>query len=237
MEGGYMDNNRTLSIVDNIFIKVFNQINKFTLDEIREKFAYEINLPRKVKDNITMEETYTNFLKGSHFVIDKNMRKNNICMMRKKERINSFDDIMEIWNQINFITTERVVDSTNVSKSDKIFGSNDVYMCTSCSNSNNIIYCDCVNNCEYVLASKGTDNCNYCICSCDSSSSSNSFGITWSNKIVNSMFILDCNNLYECMFCAHIGHKRFCIANMQFEEKEYYEIKEKIIEYILSNKI
>ena len=229
-----MDNNKALSIIDNIFLKVFNRNNNYSLNEIKKKFAYDIDLPKKVIDNITKEETYTDFNNGKTFINENNIK--DKCMMRKKENINSFEDILSIWNKINFITTERINDSTNVIKSDTINGCNNVYMCTSCSNSDNIVYCDCVNNCNFVLASKGIDNCNYCIRSYDSSNSSNSFSITWSNKIVNSMFILDCYNLYECMFCAHIGNKRYCIANMQFEEKEYYQMKEKIINYILNKK-
>lgn len=26
-------------------------------------------------------------------------------------------------------------------------------------------------------------------------------------------------------FCSHIANKKYCIANMQFEEEEYFEIK------------
>lgn len=231
-----MDNNKALLIINNIFKNVFNKNNTYNLDEIKDIFAYDIDLPRKVKDYITKETTYTDFKRGELFIKEDNIKNSNKCMMRKKENINFLEDILSIWNKINFITTERINDSINVIKSDTINGCNNVYMCTSCSKSNNIIYCDCVNNCSDVLASVGIDNCNFCIRSFDSSNSSNSFSITWSNKIVNSMFILDCYNLYECMFCAHIGNKRYCIANMQFEKEEYYKIKEEVINYILNKK-
>ena len=49
-----------------------------------------------------------------------------------------------------------------------------------------------------------------------------------------SLFIQDCFDLYECLFCAHIVHQKFCIANMQFEEAEYFAIKAQVIEWILS---
>ena len=77
-------------------------------------------------------------------------------------------------------------------------------------------------------------SCNFCIRTDDSKDCSNSYNIICCNKISNSLFIQDCFNLYECMFCSHIAAKRFCIANMQFEEQEYYEIKNKIIEWILN---
>ena len=63
----------------------------------------------------------------------------------------------------------------------------------------------------------------------------NSYNVVCSGKISNSFFIQDCNTLYECMFCSHISNKRYCIANMQFEEEEYFEIKNSIIEWILQN--
>ena len=60
-------------------------------------------------------------------------------------------------------------------------------------------------------------------------------GIELLKEIANSFFIQDCSDLHECMFCSHISSKRFCIANMQFTEKEYYEIKKLIIEWIINS--
>lgn len=54
-------------------------------------------------------------------------------------------------------------------------------------------------------------------------------------KDINSLFIQDCYDLYECMFCSHIASKRYYIANMQFEEDEYYQIKESIMQWILNS--
>jgi hypothetical protein len=51
---------------------------------------------------------------------------------------------------------------------------------------------------------------------------------------MNSLFIQDCYDLYECMFCAHISSRRYCIGNMEFSESEYNRLKPLIIDYILS---
>jgi hypothetical protein len=38
----------------------------------------------------------------------------------------------------------------------------------------------------------------------------------------------------DCLFCSHLSGKRFCIANMQFEEEEYYKIKEQVVRWVLT---
>ena len=77
---------------------------------------------------------------------------------------------------------------------------------------------------------------NFCIRCDDSKNCSNSYNVICSNKVNNSLFIQDCFDLYECMFCSHIASKRYCIANMQFEEQEYFAIKKVIIDWILNSK-
>lgn len=232
-----MNDEKALAIAEKIFENVFNTNNKYSMEELLTLFAYDVDVPRKVMDVKTNEITWTDFPGENKYVKDSNMYLvNNGNWDKEKKIFNSLQEMITCWNEINFIPTERINDSTNVYKSDTIFNSNNVYGSTSSSNSNNIIYCDCCNDCEYVLASKGANGCNYCIRAYDSSYSSNSFSIIWSNKIVNSLFIQNCNNLYECMFCSHIGNKKYCICNMQFEEKEYFAYKKKIIEWILSKK-
>ena len=120
-------------------------------------------------------------------------------------------------------------------QSDTIYRSENVYRCTDCNECKNIIYCDSCANCNYTLASSRSSNCDFCIRTDDSKDCSNSYNVICSNKIKNSLFIQDCFDLYECMFCSHIATKKYCIANMQFEEEEYYEIKKTIIEWILNS--
>lgn len=232
-----MNDNSTLIIIDKIFKTVFNKDNPFNLEEILEKFAFDILLPKQVNDSITNEITWADSINSSKFITLSNMEKKDSSTgwMLEKREINNLQELLDIYNSINLTTTERVYDSINVSKSDTIYRCSNVYRSTDCSDSKNIIYCDSCGNCEYVLASKRTSSSDFCIRVDDSISCSNSYNIICSNKISNSFFIQDCFDLYECMFCAHISSKRYCIANMQFEEDEYYEIKRTIIEWILSS--
>ena len=232
-----MNDNKALEIVNKIFKIVFDKDNSYSLDELLEKFAFDIKLPKQVNDSITNEITWADSINSGRFITNNNMVKKDETegWMQPKKEINSLQELIDIWNTINLTTTERVYDSINVVKSDTIYRCENVYRSTDCRDSKNIIYCDSCGNSEFLLASQRSNTCNFCIRTDDSKDCSNSYNVICSNKVSNSFFIQDCFNLNECMFCSHIASKRFCIANMQFEEQEYYEIKQLIIEWILNS--
>ncbi len=230
-----MDDKKALEIVNKIFLNIFDKENNYSLEELLEKFAFDVKLPKQVHDSTTNEITWADSINSNKFITNKNMEerdKTKGWMLERKE-IHSLQELINIWNTINLTTTERVYDSINVAKSDTIYRCENIYRSTDCKNSKNIIYCDSCGNSEFLLASQRSGNCNFCIRTDDSRDCSNSYNVICSNKISNSLFIQDCFNLYECIFCSHITSKRFCIANMQFDKQEYYEIKKLIIEWIL----
>lgn len=232
-----MNDTKALEIVNKIFKGVFDKDNNYTLDILLEKFAFDIKLPKQVNDSTTNEITWADSINSGKFITNKNMVKRDSTegWMLPKKQINNLQELIDIWNTINLTTTERVYDSINVVKSDTIYRCENVYRSTDCSDSKNMIYCDSCGNSDFLLACGRSGSCNFCIRCDDSKDCSNSYNVICSNKISNSLFIQDCFDLYECMFCSHIASKRFCIANMQFEEKEYYEIKKLIIEWILNS--
>ena len=233
-----MNDNKTLEIVNKIFNSIFEKNNNYTLDILLEKFAFDIKLPKQVNDSTTGDITCADSINSGRFITNSNMEKRDKeqgWMIPKKE-ITNLQELIDIWNSINYTTTERVYDSINVSKSDTIYRCENVYRCTDCSDSKNIIYCDSCGESEFLIASQRSGNCNFCIRCDDSKNCSNSYNVICSNKVNNSLFIQDCFDLYECMFCSHIASKRYCIANMQFEEQEYFAIKKVIIDWILNSK-
>ena len=232
-----MNDKLALEIINKIFNSIFDKNNSFSLEELLEKYAFDIKLPKQVNDSITNEITWADSINSGKFITNKNMeiKDSKDGWMLPKRNIKNLQELIDIWNSINLTTTERVYDSINVCKSDTIYRSENVYRCTDCSESKNIIYCDSCMNCNYTLASSRSSNCDFCIRTDDSKDCSNSYNVICSNKIKNSLFIQDCFDLYECMFCSHIATKKYCIANMQFEEEEYYEIKKTIIEWILNS--
>lgn len=224
-------------IVNKIFMNVFDEDCKFSLDEVLEKFAFDVKLPKQVNDSITNEVTWADSINNGGFITLSNMEKydeKNGWLLKKRD-ISNLEELIKIWESINLTTTERVYDSINVLKSDTIYRCENVYRSSDCSDSKNVIYCDSCGSSEFILASQRSGSCNYCIRTDDSKNCSNCYSVICSNKISNSLFIQDCFDLYECMFCSHIANKRFCIANMQFEEEEYYEIKKAIVSWILSS--
>ncbi len=232
-----MDDKDALIIVNKIFKAAFLVENKASLDDIYKKYAFDIKLPRKVYDKETHEETYTDFDNATNFITKDNMEQidSKKGFMLEKQDIKSLDQLLNIWESINTITTNRCYNSSYVSKSDTIYDSNYVYNCTNCSNCNHIIFCDGCGNSEYLLASQRSGNCTFSIRVDDSSNCSNSYSVICSNKISNSLFIQDCFNLDECMFCSHIANKKYCICNMQYESAEYFAIKKLIIEWIVNS--
>ncbi len=232
-----MSKKMALEVVNKIFNNVFNEDNKFTLEEILTKFAFDIKLPKKVYDSTTNEETWADSINSGRYITLNNMEKKDgeKGWMLEKREINNLEDIINLWNSINLTTTERVYDSINVSKSDTIYNSENIYHSSDCSRSKNLIFCESCGSSEYMLASQRTASSNFCIRTDDSKNCSNSYNVICSNKVINSLFIQDCFDLYECMFCSHIASKKYCIANMQFEKEEYFEIKKVIINWILNS--
>lgn len=232
-----MNESYTLEIINKIFINVFEKNNTFSLEEILNKFAYDIDIPRKVTDYLTKETTWTDSIDiNKKFITNKNMQEKDIRegWMQEKRKITNLEDLINIWQEINLTTTERVYDSVNVTKSDTIYRCENVYQSSDCSDSKNIIYCESCGKSDYLLASKRSGTCSFSIRIDDSKECSNSYNVICSNKISNSIFIQDCSSLYECMFCSHISNKKYCIANMQFEEDEYFYIKKEIVNWLLS---
>lgn len=230
-----MNKEEAQEVAKKIFYNIFERETNQTIDEIEEKFAFDVKLPKQVVDSLTGEITWSEMENSKKFIKQSNMEKYDETKgwMIKKREISTLEDIINIWNKINYTTTERYYDSINISESDTIYNCSNVYRSTDCNKSKNMIFCDgCVSS-ESMIASQRTANSNNCIRVDDSGSCSNSYNVICSAKISNSIFIQDCNNLYECMFCSHISNKRYCISNMQFEEKEYFEIKKVIIDWIL----
>ena len=224
-----------LEIINKIFKNVFDEDNPYSLEEILSKFAFDIKLPNQVYDSVTNEVTYADSINSGKYITLANMErkdKENGWMLKKRE-IHNLQELMNIWNSINLTTTERVYDSINVSKSDTIYRCENIYHSTDSRDSKNLVYCDSCADSEFLLASQRTGTSTFCIRTDDSKNCSNSYNVICSNKVVNSLFIQDCYDLYECMFCAHIAGHKYCIANMQFEKKEYLEIKKIIIDWII----
>lgn len=223
-------------IIDKVVAQVFGYKNPFTLEEFLAKYAFDVRLPNKVNDTTTGEETWAQSTNPTKFITRNNLSvevKKSDWMLPKRE-IHGLEDILAAWNEVNYTATERLMESINVSQSDNIYNSENVFRSQDCHYSKNLVFCDGIRKSEYVLASQRSAATVYSIRVEDSSDVSESFGISWSGKVAKSFMIHDCYDMSDSMFCSHLTSKRFCIANMQFEEAEYIKLRELIIKWLLS---
>ena len=226
-----------LEIANKIIKSILKVENPYSLEEMEKRFAFDIKLPYPVIDAITKEETWASSPNGKNYITNKNMEKKDASggWMLPKRDLKNLEELLQIWSSINLITTERVYDSMNVFKSDTIYNCENIYHCGDCRSCKNLLFCDSCGDSEFLIASQRSASCNFSIRVDDSKNCSNCYNVICSNKIQNSLFIQDSYNLEECMFCSHIASKKYCIANMQFEKEEYFEVKRKIIEWILNS--
>lgn len=228
-------------LLDKIIGQVFGFQNPLTLEQFMAKFTFDIRLPQPVTDTIDGSTTWAQSTNPTRFVKLKNARGLELGgaspktdYLRPKRALNSVEDVLAAWNEINLTTTERYKDSLNVSESDNIYYSENVYRSQDIHKSKNILFSDGVSNSEFVVASQRSGDSTFCIRIEDSGNCTNSFNVSWSGNITNCFFMHDTGDMQDSMFCTNIKGKRFCIANMQYEEAEYKQIKDMVARWILT---
>lgn len=233
-----MDQAQAKEILDKVVGAIFNYQNPLSLEQALEKFAFDLRLPQQVTDTITGKPTWALSVNPSQFVNIDTVREygdaHNDWMIEKRP-LNSIEDILMAWSETNYTSTDRVVESTNVAESDAIYNSENVYRSSDLRASKSVLFSEGGENLEYVVAGSRSNTCSYCIRVEDSQLCSNSFNVIWSAKVSNSLFVQDCFDIMDCMFCSHIAGKRFCIANMQYDEAEYMRIKDIVVRWVLSS--
>lgn len=231
-----MNDQKAKEICQKIFLSIFQKETNQELESIYSSLAFDVKLPYAIKSSKSGKETwaYSKNFKNYMTIEEVESEDSRYGWMREKKNFSSLDEILTLWNEINFVTTERAYDSVDVCKSDLVYRSMQVYSSANISDSKNIIFCNGLTECEWLLASSRSYRCLYSIRCDDSVDVINSYAVVCSNKISNSFFIQDCANLNDCMFCSHISNRRYCICNMQMKKEEYEMIRKSIVEWILS---
>jgi hypothetical protein len=223
-------------ILDKTIKQIAGFDSAYALEQFMQKFAYGIDLPIEVHDSTTGEPTWTSTINAGKYMTLSNVHKRVGVddWMLPKRPIETVNDILTTWSEVNYATTERHIESLNVAESDTIYFSENVYRSQDVTKSKNVLFCNGVNTSEYLIASQRSGGSTYCIRLEDSGDCSNSFNVVWSKNIVSSLFIQDSSNLYECMFCSKLKDKKFCIANIQFEKTEYYRLKAMVLQWLFN---
>jgi hypothetical protein len=221
-------------ILDKVVAQVFGYQNPLTLEQAREKFAFDLRLPKQVTDSTTGQTTWASSVNPTKFITVENMFKREDWLIPPRA-LNGIEDIIAAWAETNFTATERFIDSVNIGESDNIYNSENVFRSLDIHDSKNAVFCEGVKSSEFCVASSRCTTSSFVIRCEDSQLTTNSFNVIWSAKVSNSYFIQDCYDVMDCMFCSHIAGKRFCIANMQFDEAEYNRLKPMVIKWILTS--
>lgn len=223
-------------ILDKIVKQVFGVDNPLTLKQMVEKFTFDLNLPSKVIDSTDGSETWSSSSTATKFTKMDNARNNgnNFDGLYATQPIKDISDILAKWQHINLITTEFALDSINYAESDMVLESENVFHSTNIIRSKNVLFSDTISNSEFVFASYGSEQVTYCLRDEFSIRCTNSFGTTRSADLTNCIMMHDCGDMQDSMFCSNMKGRRFCIANMQFDEAEYRRLREQVVGWILS---
>jgi hypothetical protein len=229
-------------LLDKIVGQVFGYQNPLSLEQFMQKFTFDIRLPQQVHDTVDGSVTWAQSTNPARFVKLKNARGLEIGgasaktdYLRPRRPLNSMEDILAAWSEINLTTTERYKDSLNVAESDNIYFSENIYRSQDIHKSKNVLFSDGVNGSEFIAASQRSGNSAFCIRLEDSGNCTKCFNVSWSGNITNCFFMHDTGDMQDSMFCTNLKGRRFCIANMQYEEAEYNHIKDIVVRWILTN--
>ncbi len=231
-----MDEKKAKSLADFIFKDIFGRDNPFSLDELEERFAYEINLPRKVKDDITGADLWSSFPKKKMVSTRTIMEQGKMNLWAKKPKpIRSMDDVAAYWEDINYFQGDKNMASQEVLESDGVYMGHTVYRSTQVFNSQNILFSEDAYNCKYLMCSLHNSACTSGIRMVQNTFCTSSFAVTWSKKVSKSMFVNGSYNLYECLFCSNIDSKQYCVCNMQLPKEEYLKVKRMVVDWAIKN--
>ena len=237
-----MTHKEAQSVLDKIVGQIFGFQNHLTLDDFMKKFAFDIRLPQQVVETVDGKPTWASSTNPTRFVRMENARTLEIGgarpstdFMRPKRSLQSVQDILDAWNEISFTTTERYRECINVSESDHISQSENIFRSQDTHGSRNILFSDGVIRSEYIAASQRSVDSTYCIRLEDSGECSNSFNVSFSSRVTNCLFMHDTGDMQDSMFCTNMKGKRYCIANMQYDEAEYKAIRDIVAGWVLSS--
>ena len=216
-----------------ILEEIFGFPLNITLEEAREKLAFDVELPQRVTDSLTKKPLWV-VDQGEKFISEssvmKRVKKDDYLFQRQD--LSGFNDVIKRWKSINALLGEKLTDSSDVLESDNIFESTAVYRSGYIFQSKYIIFSYGLEKSEYCVASKQNTATQFSIRAFSSEKCVNCFEVFYSSQVRNSLFIHNSADLSDCLFCSNLRSKRFCIANTQYEESQYKKMKAKILKEV-----
>ena len=179
-----MDKKQTMTTINETFKTIFGKTSPFTLEEILNKFAFDVKLPKEVLDSTTHEKTWAQSVNSGRFITQNNMEKydENYGWIQPRQEVHHLNDILKLWKKINYTTTERIFDSINIHESDPIYRSENIFRSTDLRECKNAIFCDGCGECTNIIASSRTSTSSFCLRVDDSANCINSYNVICSRK-------------------------------------------------------
>ncbi|MEO6761040.1 MAG: hypothetical protein ABI220_01525 [Candidatus Saccharimonadales bacterium] len=225
------------NILDKVVGQIFGYQNPLSLEQAMQKFAFDVRLPQQVLDSTDGTASWAQSVNATRYMKMANARamEQSQTGLRPPKQLTGLQDVIAAWNEINYTTTERLLESDNIAESDNINNSQSVFRSQDIRRSKNVVFSDNLSNCEFLVACQGSVNSAFCIRISDCSEVSNSFEISWCAKLNNCLFMHDCGDMQDSMFCTNMKGGRFCIANMQFDEAEYRRLRNETVRWVLTS--
>jgi hypothetical protein len=151
-------------MLDKIVGQIFGYQNPLTVEQFQQKYAFDVRLPNQVSDSTTGQLTWAQSVNPSKFMTMENAWKRQEIddWLLPKRPLNSIEDILSAWNEVNYTATERQINSQNVTGSDNVYNSENVYRSQDIRRSKNIIFSDGVEDSEYIAAGQRSNTSTYC---------------------------------------------------------------------------
>jgi hypothetical protein len=177
------------------------------------------------------------------------LRNSEYCIFNKKV---SRDEFEGKWKDV-FVGERETIDTArgefNIFLQDQVFPASLMINCDDCSG-------DYLSNCKNVKDSFCSDNCRDCRFCSDVHYSKDCYDVNiyegdlmyesihvgpkgygqffsqlgWFST--NIYYCVDIRSCRDCFACVGLKRKQYCIFNKQYSEKDYFELKNKIIEHI-----
>jgi hypothetical protein len=218
-----------------IYSDIFGIERIIDFDWFMQKYAYDVRLPVEVVDSSNGNASWiSNMRNGKYISHDQiiHLSKED-SFMRPKIATPTIDQILATWQDTLVLASSHNTDCEQVEESDNIYRSSNVFRSSNILDSKGVVLSEYSNDCENVAAVRLSGLLQYCIRTTNSVRCSSSFETELSADISKSFYTYNCRDMYETMFCSNITGKKYCIANMQYEEKEYFEIKKMILNSLI----
>jgi hypothetical protein len=221
-----------LDIYQAVWKEIFPNVEIMDLEKFKELYTKDLRLPKKYESVFDHTSVYALDDYGyKRFITEDEVKQRNEVdnFMKQKTEIIDLKDLLNNVGDVATFRGSRTINSDVVEESDSVYSSSYIFNSAEIRTCQKMVFCHGNKDGEYLAASRGNAESTFGIRLFDDGGVSNSFEVHWSGKSSNCYFCSNCFDLRDCMFCFNIVSKQYCIGNMQFEEAEYKQLKEKLI--------